>query len=74
MVSAYARQQKPVTSDIVAEVATDFRLTPGSGIPEEVNSSGRDGQESGESLLRSLFRALRAVDNENLEKPISSMP
>jgi general secretion pathway protein A len=72
MVSAYARQQKPVTSDIIAEVATDFRLTPGSGIPEEVRSAEREGQENGESMLRSLFRALRTMDNESLEKPIPS--
>ncbi len=72
MVSAYARQQKPVTSDIIAEVAADFRLTPGSGIPEETRSSEREGQENGESMLRSLFRALRTMDNESLEKPTPS--
>ncbi len=72
MVSAYARQQKPITSDIIAEVAADFRLTPGSGIPEETGSTVREGQENGESMLRSLFRALRTMDNENLEKPIPS--
>lgn len=72
MVSAYARQQKPVTSDIIVEVATDFRLTPGSGIPEETSRSVRQGQENGESMLRSLFRALRTMDNESLEKPIPS--
>jgi general secretion pathway protein A len=72
MVSAYARQQKPVTSDIIVEVATDFRLAPGSGIPEETSSSVRQGQENGESMLRSLFRALRTMDNESLEKPIPS--
>lgn len=72
MVSAFARQQKPVSSDIIAEVAADFRLSPTPGIPEEISSPGRDGQESGESLLRSLFRALRNVENEDLEKPISS--
>jgi len=72
MVSAYARQQKPVSSDLVAEVAADFRLTPASAMPEELASSVRDSQDNGESLLRSLFRALRTVENENLEKPISS--
>ncbi len=72
MVSAYARQQKPVTADIIAEVAADFRLTPGSAIPEETSSSVREGQENGESMLRSLFRALRTMDNESLGKPIPS--
>lgn len=72
MVSAFAREQKPVTPDIIMEVATDFRLTPGSAIPEEPSSSVREGQDNGEGLLRSLFRALRTVENEGLEKPISS--
>jgi len=72
MVSAYAREQKPVTADIIAEVAADFRLTPASALPEETGVSVRESPENGDSLLRSLFRALRTVENENLEKPISS--
>ena len=72
MVSAYARQQRPVTPDIIEEVAADFRLTPGSALPEETASSVRNGQDSGESMLRSLFRALRTVENDSLEKPLSS--
>jgi general secretion pathway protein A len=72
MVSAYARQQKPVTPGIIEEVAADFRLTPASAIPEETEISARNGQDGGESMLRSLFRALRTVENDNLEKPISS--
>jgi general secretion pathway protein A len=72
MVSAFAREQKPVTADIIAEVAADFRLTPASAIPEETSTSVREGQDNGDSLLRSLFRALRTVENESPEKPISS--
>jgi hypothetical protein len=72
MVSAFAREQKPVTSDIIAEVAADFRLTPGSALPEETTSTIRESQDNGDSLLRSLFRALRTVENESAEKPISS--
>jgi len=72
MVSAFARQQKPVTPDIIAEVAADFRLTPASALPEEPGSVVREGQENGESVLRSFFRALRTVDSEDLAKPISS--
>ncbi|MFZ0706870.1 MAG: AAA family ATPase [Candidatus Korobacteraceae bacterium] len=72
MVSAYAREQKPVTSELIAEVAADFRLTPSSALPEEPTDTARDGQDNGESLLRSLFRALRSVENESLEKSISS--
>lgn len=72
MVSAFAREQKPVTPDIVAEVAADFRLTPASAIPEETDTSVRESQDNGDSLLRSLFRALRTVENESVEKPIPS--
>ena len=71
LVNAFARQQKPVDSDIVAEVASDFRLTPLS-VPEETISSVRE-REDGESMLRSLFRAIRSTENESLEqKPTSS--
>jgi general secretion pathway protein A len=72
MVSAFAREQKPVTADLIAEVAADFRLTPASAIPEETTTSVQESQDNGDSLLRSLFRALRSVENENLEKSISS--
>lgn len=72
MVSAYAREQRQVTAELIAEVATDFRLTPASAMPEETTVSTRESQDNGDSLLRSLFRALRTVENENLEKPTSS--
>jgi type II secretory pathway predicted ATPase ExeA len=74
MVSAYARQQKPVTPEMIADVAADFRLTPASALPEETTSSAApEREESGESLLRSLFRALRSVESESVEaKPIPS--
>lgn len=72
MVSAFAREQKPVTADIIAEVAADFRLTPASAMPEETAISERGSQDNGDSLLRSLFRALRTVENESEEKTISS--
>jgi type II secretory pathway predicted ATPase ExeA len=73
MVSAFARQQRPVTSEMVAEVAADFRLAPASAIPEETSSTAAEREQNGESLLKSLFRALRSVENENIEaKPIPS--
>jgi len=73
LVNAFARQQKPVDSGTIAEVAADFRLSPSSVLPEETISSVREREESGESMLRSLFRAIRSVDNESMEsKPISS--
>lgn len=73
LVNAFAREQKPVDANIIAEVAADFRLTPSSNLPEETISSLREREESGESMLRSLFRAIRSAENENLpEKPISS--
>lgn len=73
MVNAYARQQRPVTGDLVAEVAADFRLIPASSIPEDAANPVAARDENSESLLRSLFRALRSADNQNLEeKPIPS--
>lgn len=71
MVSAYARQQKPVSADMIADVAADFRLTPASAIPEEPTSP--EAEANNDSMLRTLFRALRNIDNQNLEeKPIPS--
>jgi len=72
MVSAYARQQKPVTPNIIEEVADDFRLSPSSALPEESDIPVRNGQDGGEGMLRSLFRALRTVESESLEKPLPS--
>jgi len=73
MVNSYARQQKPVTPEVIIEVASDFRLTPASAIPEKTSSALNGREESGESLLRSLIRALRSMDNENVEsKSIAS--
>ncbi len=40
MVSAFAREQRPVTADIITEVAADFRLTPASALPEEISRFG----------------------------------
>ena len=71
MVNAFAREQRPVTPEIVTEVAADFRLTPPS-LPEETSLPVAAREENGESLLRSLFRALRTVDNPatEAEKPL----
>ncbi len=71
MVNAFAREQRPVQPEIVTEVATDFRLTPPS-LPEETSVPVTAREENGESLLRSLFRLLRTMDNQTLEaeKPL----
>ena len=73
MVNAFAREQRPVTPDIVSEVAADFRLTP-PALPEEASLPPAGREENGESLLRSLFRLLRTMDNQNLEedKPLQT--
>ncbi len=73
MVNAFAREQRPVTPEIVSEVATDFRLVP-SALPEEASLPLSPREENGESLLRSLFRMLRTMDNQTIEdeKPLQT--
>jgi type II secretory pathway predicted ATPase ExeA len=68
LVSAFARQQPVVGADIVGEVAADFRLVPPSSLPEEPSNTHAPQEESSESLLRSLFRALRSMDGQSLEE------
>jgi general secretion pathway protein A len=73
MVSAFAREQRPVTGEMVVDVAADFRLiTP--ALPEEVPASIAAREENNDSLLRSLFRMLRTMDNQDLpaEKPMQA--
>ena len=73
MVSAYASQQRPVSAEIIAEVAAEFRLSPASSVPDETPNVDSTKEENGDSLLKSLFRALRSMDNQNLEeKPVQS--
>jgi type II secretory pathway predicted ATPase ExeA len=66
MVNAFAREQRPIAPEIVSEVAADFRLTPHS-LPEETVTLAMGREENGESLLRSLFRALRTMDAQTIE-------
>ena len=66
MVNAFAREQRPVTADMITEVAADFRLIS-PALPEEVPLSVTGREENGESLLRSLVPRLRTVDNQELE-------
>jgi general secretion pathway protein A len=70
MVNAFAREQRTITPEMIMDVANDFRLTTSSSVPEESSSSSltADSVESGESLLRSLFRMLRSADAQNLEE------
>lgn len=73
MVSAFARELRPVTGEMVVDVAADFRLiTP--ALPEEVPASIAAREENNDSLLRSLFRMLRTMDNQDLpaEKPMQA--
>ena len=63
MVNAFARQQRSVTADMITEVAADFRLTGSALVPEQPVEAGAVAQDSNESLLRSLFRVLRTMDN-----------
>jgi len=78
LVNAFARQQRPVTPEIVDEVASDFRLSTGpASLPEqEISIPVTAREENGESLLRSLFRLLRAADNQQghpEEKPLHTI-
>jgi hypothetical protein len=66
MVSAFAHEQRPVTADMVTDVATDFRLIS-PALPEEVPLAAAAGGENNASLLRSLFRMVRSMDNQTLE-------
>jgi type II secretory pathway predicted ATPase ExeA len=64
MVNAFARETRPVTGDMITEVATDFRLiTP--ALPEETPVSVAAADEN-DGMLRSLFRLLRTMDNQPL--------
>jgi len=73
MVNAFAREQRPVAPEIVTEVAADFRLTLPS-LPEEASLPLAAREENGESLLRSLFRLLRTMDNQTMEAEKSLQP
>jgi hypothetical protein len=69
MVNAFARQQRNVTGDMITEVAADFRLTTAASTREEPVEAGAVQPENNESVLRSLFRALRTLDNaQSLEE------
>ena len=66
MVNAFAREQRPVTADMITEVAADFRLIS-PALPEEVPLSINGREENGASLLKNFFRLLKTMDNDNQE-------
>ena len=74
MVNAFAREIRTVTPEMIAEVAADFRLGSSTSVPEEPVAGSAIPAENNESLLRSLFRLLRTMDNaqELEEKSIPS--
>jgi len=74
MVNAFAREIRTVTPDMITEVAADFRLGTAASAPEEPVEANAIPAENNESLLRSLFRLLRTMDNAQAleEKPIPS--
>jgi general secretion pathway protein A len=73
MVNAFSREQRPVTADIITDVATDFRLVS-PGLPEESPLTMAAREENSEGMLRSLFRLLRTMDTQELEsdKPMQT--
>ena len=64
MVAAFAREIRTVTPEMISEVAADFRLGTTAAVPEEPAGANALPVENNESLLRSLFRLLRTMDNE----------
>ena len=64
MVNAFAREIHTITPEMISEVAADFRLETSASIPEEPAEVTAISAENNESLLRSLFRLLRTMDNE----------
>ncbi len=73
MVNAFARELRPVSGELITEVAADFRLIP-QAMPEDVTISNAAAEENSESMLRSLFRLMRTVDNQEMpaEKPLQA--
>jgi hypothetical protein len=73
MVNAFAHERRPVTGDMITEVAGDFRLI-GPALPEEMPLSVAGREENSASLLRNFFRLLKTVDNQELEgdKPMQT--
>ncbi len=65
MVNAFAREERPITAQTITEIATDFRLV--TSLPEEVPLSVAAREETNDSMLRSLFRLLRNMDNQELQ-------
>jgi general secretion pathway protein A len=73
MVNAFAHEQRPVTPEMITEVAGDFRLIS-PALPDETPLSVAGREENNESLLRSFFRLLKTMDNQAMEgdKPMQS--
>jgi len=63
-----------VNPEMISEVAADFRLGLKPSVPEQPAEASSITAESNESMLRSLFRALRSMDDAQRldEKPIPS--
>jgi type II secretory pathway predicted ATPase ExeA len=74
MVNAFAREVRTVNPEMISEVAADFRLGLKPSVPEQPAEASSITAESNESMLRSLFRALRSMDDAQRldEKPIPS--
>lgn len=66
MVNAFANELRPVTGDMITDVAADFRLIA-PALPEETRMAMEAREENNESVLRSLFRMLRTMDGQTLE-------
>jgi len=74
LVNAFSREQRPIASEVVTEVAADFRLAPPS-LPEEPTLPVTARGDNGEGLMRSLLRLLRTADEQPIEgeKPLHTV-
>jgi len=66
MVNAFAREERPVSAETISEIAADFRLAS-PALPEEVPLSIAARGDGNDNMLRSFFRLLRTMDNQELE-------
>jgi general secretion pathway protein A len=65
LVSAYAKQTKQITGDIVQEVATDFRLD----VSSPTSAAEPEDGETKKKALKALFRMIEELDGAP-EKPL----
>ncbi len=64
MVNAFAREQRPVTPEMIAEVAADFRLTMPVTAGRNLRCPWPRPRRTAKACCARLFRLLRTMDNQ----------